>query len=47
MSNKFKDIDIKEHTYNFFDGTINIKIFNPNKINIAEKPFLFTTLDMR
>ena len=25
MSNKLKDIDIKNHTYNFFDEIINIK----------------------
>ena len=30
MSNKVKDIDIKNRTYYFFDD-INIKIFDPNK----------------
>ena len=29
MSNKFKDIGIKNHTYYFFDDTFNIKIFDP------------------
>ena len=35
MSNKFKDVDIKNHTYYFFDG--NIKKLGPNKIKINEK----------
>ena len=30
MSNKVKDISIKNHTYYFFDDIINIKIFDPN-----------------
>ena len=30
MSNKVKDIDIKNRTYYFFDD-INIKSFDPNK----------------
>ena len=49
MSNKIKDIDIKNHTYYFFDDIINIKIFDPNNIKIDKshtKMFLFTTLDM-
>ena len=29
MSIKFKDIDIKYHTYYFFDDIINIKDFDP------------------
>ena len=37
MSNKIKDINIKKHTYYFFDDIINIKIFDPNKIKIDEK----------
>ena len=37
MSNKFKDIDIKNYVYYFFGHTINIKIFDPNKIKIDEK----------
>ena len=34
MSNKIKDINIKNHTYYFFDDIINIKIFDPNNIKI-------------
>ena len=34
MSNKFKDIDIKNCTYYFFDYMINIKNFYLNKIKI-------------
>ena len=39
MSNKFKNINIKNHTYYFFNDTINIKIFDPNniKIDVIEK----------
>ena len=37
MSNKFKEIDIKNRTYYFFDDMINIKNSNPNKIKIDEK----------
>ena len=39
MSNKFKDINIKNHTYYFFNDTINIKNFDPNniKIDVIEK----------
>ena len=37
MSNKFKDISIKNHTYYFFDDIINIKFFDPNNIKIDEK----------
>ena len=37
MSNKFKDIEMKNHTYYFFDDIINIKTFDPNKIKIDEK----------
>ena len=39
MSNKLKDIDIKNHTYNFFDEIINIKNFDPKKIKIDEKSY--------
>ena len=38
MSNKFKDISIKNRTYYFFDD-INIKIFDPNNIKIDEKSY--------
>ena len=37
MSNKVKDIDIKNHTYYFFNVIINIKNFDPNNIKIDEK----------
>ena len=30
MSNKTKDMNIKNHTHYFFDDIINIKIFDPN-----------------
>ena len=30
MSNKTKDINIKNHTHYFFDDIINIKFFDPN-----------------
>ena len=49
MSNKFKDIDIKNHTYYFFGDIVNVKAFDLNKIKIDEshtKIFLFTILDM-
>ena len=39
MSNKFKDIDIKNHTFYFFDDIIKIKSFDPNKIKIDEKSY--------
>ena len=37
MSNKFKYISIKNHTYYFFDDVFNIKSINPNNIKIDEK----------
>ena len=36
MSNKFKDMNTKNHTYYFFDDVINIKIFDSNNIKIHE-----------
>ena len=36
MSNKSKEIDIKNRTYYFFDDMINIKNIDANKINIGE-----------
>ena len=36
MSNKVKDITIKNHTYYFFDGVINVENFDPNVIKIDE-----------
>ena len=49
MSNKFKEISIKTHTYYFFDDIINIKNFDLNNIKIDQKSyknFFFPTLDM-
>ena len=49
ISNKVENINLKKHTYYFFDDTINIKYFDPNNIKIDEnsyKIFLFTILDM-
>ena len=37
MINKFQNIDTNNSTYYFFNGRINIKYFDPNKINIDEK----------
>ena len=39
MSNKFKEIDIKNRTYYFFDDMINVKNSNPNEIKIDEKSY--------
>ena len=39
MSNKVKDIDIKNRTYYLFNDTINIKSFDPNNIKIDEKSY--------
>ena len=39
MSNKAKDIDIKNYTYYFFDDIINIKNFDLNKNKIDEKSY--------
>ena len=51
MSNKVKDIDIKNQKYYFLNDMINIKHFDPNNINSDEiqshtKMFLFTILNM-
>ena len=43
MSNKVKDIDIKNSTYCFFSD-IYIKIFDPNNIKIDEKPYKSITM---
>ena len=37
MSNKVKDISIKNHTYYFFDDILNIKNFDLNNFKIDEK----------
>ena len=42
MSNKFKDIDIKNYPYYFFGDMINIKNVDLNKIKIDEK--LYTNI---
>ena len=39
MGNKFKDIVIKNCTYYFFDGMINIKNLDLIKIKIDQKSF--------
>ena len=39
MSNKDKDIDVKNRTYYFFDDIINTKNFDPNNIEINEKSY--------
>ena len=39
MSNKLKDISINNHTYYFFDETINMKIFYLNNIKIDENSY--------
>ena len=37
MSNKFKDVNIKNRIYYFFNDMINIENFDPNNIKIEEK----------
>ena len=37
MSNKIKDISLKNHTYFFFNNVLDIKEFDPNNIKIDEK----------
>ena len=39
MSNKVKDINIKNRTYYFFNDIIKIENFDPNDIKIDEKPW--------
>ena len=49
MSNKVKDINIKNRTYYFFNDIIDIENFNLNNIKIDEnsyKNILITILDM-
>ena len=49
MSNKAKDLDIKNRTYYFFDYIIDINNFDQNNFKIDEKSqklFLFSILDM-
>ena len=39
MSSKVKDIDIKSHTYYYFNDIIKIKNFDPNNIKIDKKSY--------
>ena len=39
MSNKVKDIDIKNRTYYFFKDVVNIKSLDSNNIKIDEKSY--------
>ena len=39
MSNKVKDIDIKNRTWYFFNDIIKMKNFDSNKIKIDEKSY--------
>ena len=39
MSSKVKNINIKNHTYYFFDDIINTKDFDPNNIKIDQKSY--------
>ena len=39
MRNKFQEIEIRNHTYYFFDDIINMKNLHPNKIKIDEKSY--------
>ena len=39
ISNKVKDINIKNHTYYFFDDIINIKDFDSSNIKIDKKSY--------
>ena len=44
MSNKYKDIDIKDHTYYFFSDIINKRNFDPNIIKLDQKPNKYSYL---
>ena len=39
MSSKSKDIDMRQHTYYFFDYIMNFKNFDPNKFDMDEKSY--------
>ena len=39
MSNKVKDINIKNRTYYFFNDIINKKYFDPNNVKIDENSY--------
>ena len=44
MSNKVKDISIKNYTYYFIDDFINIKHFDPNNVKIEEKLYKYKNI---
>ena len=44
MSNKIKDINIKNRTKDFFNDIINIENFDPNNIKIDEKSYKNTVI---
>ena len=44
MSNKVKDIDMKNHIYYAFNDIINIKLFDPDNIKIDEKSNKFISV---
>ena len=39
MSNKVKDLDIKNRTYYFFNDNIKIKVFDPNAFKIDKNSY--------
>ena len=39
MSNKVKDIDMKNRIYDFFNDIINKKFFDSNNIKVDEKSY--------
>ena len=39
MSNKVKDVDVRNHTYYFFDDIINIRNFDASNIKIDEMSY--------
>ena len=44
MSNKVKDVDIINSTYNFFNNIININNFDTNNTKIDEKSYKNTLI---
>ena len=44
MSNKITDINIKSHTYLFFNDISNIENFDPDNIKIDEKSYKNTII---
>ena len=44
MSNKVMDINIKNHTYYFFDDIISIKDFDPHNSKIDKKSYKNTLI---